>query len=153
MIRPPPRSTRTDTLFPYPTLFRSPGISAAGRRPARLPFRRSPAAVHGRREHYADPPGERYLLARRPLRPRPRADRRRRLLPRRAARLSEGAAQHLHRRLGHRQPDALAGRRRRGGKGRRPAGGTLRLANRAGEAPTGAEDPPSVVGLLHALRP
>src|SRR3546814_12481913 len=23
MIRPPPRSTRTDTLFPYPTLFRS----------------------------------------------------------------------------------------------------------------------------------
>src|SRR3546814_14579786 len=25
MIRRPPRSTRTDTLFPYPTLFRSPG--------------------------------------------------------------------------------------------------------------------------------
>src|SRR3546814_2137020 len=25
MIRPPPRSTRTDTLFPYTTLFRSPG--------------------------------------------------------------------------------------------------------------------------------
>src|SRR3546814_19097341 len=25
MIRPPPSSTRTDTLFPYPTLFRSPG--------------------------------------------------------------------------------------------------------------------------------
>src|SRR3546814_8984329 len=24
MIRPPPRSTRTDTLFPYPTLFRAP---------------------------------------------------------------------------------------------------------------------------------
>src|SRR3546814_3767117 len=24
MIRRPPRSTRTDTLFPYPTLFRSP---------------------------------------------------------------------------------------------------------------------------------
>src|SRR3546814_6459428 len=23
MLRPPPRSTRTDTLFPYPTLFRS----------------------------------------------------------------------------------------------------------------------------------
>src|SRR3546814_20688195 len=35
----------------------------------------------------------------------------------------------------------------------RPAGGTLRLAYRAGEAPTGAEDPPSAVGLLHALRP
>src|SRR3546814_7747383 len=25
MSRPPPRSTRTDTLFPYPTLFRSKG--------------------------------------------------------------------------------------------------------------------------------
>src|SRR3546814_15637551 len=25
MIRRPPGSTRTDTLFPYPTLFRSPG--------------------------------------------------------------------------------------------------------------------------------
>src|SRR3546814_18466386 len=25
MIRPPPRSTRTDTLFPYTTLFRSQG--------------------------------------------------------------------------------------------------------------------------------
>src|SRR3546814_20989010 len=27
MIRLPPRSTRTDTLFPYTTLFRSPGIA------------------------------------------------------------------------------------------------------------------------------
>src|SRR3546814_17841697 len=26
MIRPPPRFTRTDTLFPYTTLFRSPGF-------------------------------------------------------------------------------------------------------------------------------
>src|SRR3546814_20893508 len=33
MIRRPPRSTRTDTLFPYPTLFRSilPGIVAGPR--------------------------------------------------------------------------------------------------------------------------
>src|SRR3546814_3112128 len=31
MIRRPPRSTRTDTLFPYTTLFRSPGRA----RPAR----------------------------------------------------------------------------------------------------------------------
>src|SRR3546814_14003078 len=31
MIRRPPRSTRTDTLFPYTTLFRSP----SGRRPGR----------------------------------------------------------------------------------------------------------------------
>src|SRR3546814_18351871 len=29
MIRRPPRSTRTDTLFPYPTLFRSIGLLAA----------------------------------------------------------------------------------------------------------------------------
>src|SRR3546814_16724978 len=29
MIRRPPRSTRTDTLFPYPTLFRSPGVGKA----------------------------------------------------------------------------------------------------------------------------
>src|SRR3546814_20831181 len=33
MIRRPPRSTRTDTLFPYTTLFRSPG--GYGARPAR----------------------------------------------------------------------------------------------------------------------
>src|SRR3546814_3124670 len=30
MIRRPPRSTRTDTLFPYPTLFRSVGRVALG---------------------------------------------------------------------------------------------------------------------------
>src|SRR3546814_8464662 len=29
MIRPPPRSTRTDTLFPYTTLFRSGSLVAA----------------------------------------------------------------------------------------------------------------------------
>src|SRR3546814_6544087 len=32
MIRRPPRSTRTDTLFPYTTLFRSPRESAAARK-------------------------------------------------------------------------------------------------------------------------
>src|SRR3546814_1899724 len=38
MIRPPPRSTRTDTLFPYTTLFRSPCDRApAGRHPGRRP--------------------------------------------------------------------------------------------------------------------
>src|SRR3546814_13979505 len=30
MIRRPPRSTRTDTLFPYTTLFRSPAQHGAG---------------------------------------------------------------------------------------------------------------------------
>src|SRR3546814_11114732 len=45
MIRRPPRSTRTDTLFPYTTLFRSPEAAppgAAGARPLheqRLPVR------------------------------------------------------------------------------------------------------------------
>src|SRR3546814_10607555 len=32
MIRRPPRSTRTDTRFPYPTLFRSHALADAGRR-------------------------------------------------------------------------------------------------------------------------
>src|SRR3546814_10818522 len=36
MIRQPPRSTRTDTLFPYTTLFRSPMQLAGLQRP--LPF-------------------------------------------------------------------------------------------------------------------
>src|SRR3546814_5343805 len=30
MLRRPPRSTRTDTLFPYTTLFRSPALRAIG---------------------------------------------------------------------------------------------------------------------------
>src|SRR3546814_3386256 len=34
MIRRPPRSTRTDTLFPYTTLFRSPTTAALWRPPA-----------------------------------------------------------------------------------------------------------------------
>src|SRR3546814_2268197 len=38
MIRRPPRSTRTDTLFPYTTLFRSHSISSAD---TPLPHRRS----------------------------------------------------------------------------------------------------------------
>src|SRR3546814_7833999 len=39
MIRRPPRSTRTDTLFPYTTLFRSPTVLThghIGRAPARI---------------------------------------------------------------------------------------------------------------------
>src|SRR3546814_12819484 len=41
MIRRPPRSTRTDTLFPYTTLFRSPASCR--------PFRRSALSHHDRR--------------------------------------------------------------------------------------------------------
>src|SRR3546814_12863705 len=37
MIRRPPRSTRTDTLFPYTTLFRSSEGAADGRRPGEDP--------------------------------------------------------------------------------------------------------------------
>src|SRR3546814_6640308 len=36
MIRQPPRSTRTDTLFPYTTLFRSPGNVPVGSAASRL---------------------------------------------------------------------------------------------------------------------
>src|SRR3546814_3474615 len=41
MIRPPPRSTRTDTLFPYTTLFRSPPPRIGHARPRllQLPLR------------------------------------------------------------------------------------------------------------------
>src|SRR3546814_3470576 len=53
MIRRPPRSTRTDTLFPYTTLFRSPA-------PPDLPWLRlprgggrPPRAVAGERDHGA----------------------------------------------------------------------------------------------------
>src|SRR3546814_2215931 len=48
MIRQPPRSTRTDTLFPYTTLFRSvPRPAAAGslRTPTRSPRTDPPAPV------------------------------------------------------------------------------------------------------------
>src|SRR3546814_3087473 len=37
MIRRPPRSTRTDTLFPYTTLFRSVPLRPASRRPRHPP--------------------------------------------------------------------------------------------------------------------
>src|SRR3546814_10640653 len=40
MIRRPPRTTRTDTLFPYTTLFRSPGQVGAGGDPDHAAFGR-----------------------------------------------------------------------------------------------------------------
>src|SRR3546814_5747721 len=42
MIRRPPRSTRTDTLFPYTTLFRSAEVEIVGQVGTRLPI----LAVH-----------------------------------------------------------------------------------------------------------
>src|SRR3546814_10260564 len=60
MIRRPPRSTRTDTLFPYTTLFRSlRGDVPADRRPVRrsdppTEYRQQPAARSSRRAGRAD---------------------------------------------------------------------------------------------------
>src|SRR3546814_4339908 len=45
MIRRPPRSTRTDTLFPYPTLFRSPPVSVASSREKKYLNSRIPMGV------------------------------------------------------------------------------------------------------------
>src|SRR3546814_15922703 len=46
MIRRPPRSTRTDTLFPYPTLFRSGPARAVRKRHRPEPLRET--GWHGR---------------------------------------------------------------------------------------------------------
>src|SRR3546814_3002908 len=64
MIRRPPRSTRTDTLFPYTTLFRSPHGALRGDRP------RQRAAL--------DRPFRIVVVERHPSVPPRRADRRRR---------------------------------------------------------------------------
>src|SRR3546814_10259477 len=50
MIRRPPRSTRTDTLFPYTTLFRSVSLRPGDRVQAFLPTR-SAWPTHGQRPH------------------------------------------------------------------------------------------------------
>src|SRR3546814_13967076 len=50
MIRRPPRSTRTDTLFPYPTLFRSTPIEALRDPTAYVGV---PHGLLGRGKHYA----------------------------------------------------------------------------------------------------
>src|SRR3546814_9501801 len=49
MIRRPPRSTRTDTLFPYTTLFRSPGYRADDAASARRARRNGRGAARGDR--------------------------------------------------------------------------------------------------------
>src|SRR3546814_20827664 len=46
MIRRPPRSTRTDTLFPYTTLFRSPPQRLAAEQQDRGPLRRESVLVN-----------------------------------------------------------------------------------------------------------
>src|SRR3546814_1331628 len=49
MIRRPPRSTRTDTLFPYTTLFRSEAAPLGGLARPRLPAGARPPQARGRR--------------------------------------------------------------------------------------------------------
>src|SRR3546814_12813866 len=92
MIRRPPRSTRTDTLFPYTTLFRSPHApvhATTPRRPRRAAIRAAAAAARpvrrlvagarnradGRPQHAAAP------AVPRPPQPAPRADTRARPPP------------------------------------------------------------------------
>src|SRR3546814_12821629 len=61
MIRRPPRSTRTDTLFPYTTLFRSGGFGERQRRVGHeLALRRRQKLVHA----VAELVGERHHVAR-----------------------------------------------------------------------------------------
>src|SRR3546814_6366270 len=81
MIRRPPRSTRTDTLFPYTTLFRSPARSSRcrahlgrnsarrDRRSRRLPERQGKAgAPHCARARTGELTMKSYLRAALPLR-------------------------------------------------------------------------------------
>src|SRR3546814_12400302 len=60
MLRRPPRSTRTDTLFPYTTLFRSKGAREAGVRPASVRGAEAILAVGGRGLHAA---GAQHMIA------------------------------------------------------------------------------------------
>src|SRR3546814_19481085 len=59
MIRRPPRSTRTDTLFPYTTLFRS----VAGEQRVADQVRDAVAAVPGHRDHARADAANREFLA------------------------------------------------------------------------------------------
>src|SRR3546814_21138243 len=54
MIRRPPRSTRTDTLFPYTTLFRSPAPPAALRRSRFLDRSQVPGPIFRKESDHAD---------------------------------------------------------------------------------------------------
>src|SRR3546814_19201567 len=53
MIRRPPRSTRTDTLFPYTTLFRSDGDYRTPQRGVRLDSRNNSSCIRRNLDHVA----------------------------------------------------------------------------------------------------
>src|SRR3546814_10290439 len=55
MVRQPPRSTRTDTLFPYPTLFRSYGCCPTRLRSSPAPALQQTAALP-RSDHFTEQP-------------------------------------------------------------------------------------------------
>src|SRR3546814_3142697 len=99
MVRRPPVSTRTDTLFPYTTLFRSPASCPTS-------DSRSTSALELRRQHQrgsrpldavhrSDPVGERVHVADRRHHPR------RRQVPDAAYRLQAAHLRHLPQRLDH----------------------------------------------------
>src|SRR3546814_2053003 len=56
MIRRPPRSTRTDTLFPYTTLFRSPAPHGAPGLLLYRPAPHRPDAAHCRKDSNSSQP-------------------------------------------------------------------------------------------------
>src|SRR3546814_8668280 len=77
MLRRPPRSTRTDTLFPYTTLFRSGVARRLFRRPRRPPRERQDGRPETHRDAGTGDVGRRFDPRRRPpdqtvARPRPR---------------------------------------------------------------------------------
>src|SRR3546814_15937473 len=57
MIRRPPRSTRTDTLFPYTTLFRSTRAEPLG-----LPGRGQPYRLLGHKWFFSSPMSDAHLV-------------------------------------------------------------------------------------------
>src|SRR3546814_16365051 len=71
MIRRPPRSTPTDTLFPYTTLFRSATIHTLERLPNshtprdQDPSAESPGCASSSQRRYATPPRSRQSILRR----------------------------------------------------------------------------------------
>src|SRR3546814_4211147 len=106
MIRRPPRSTRTDTLFPYTTLFRSPGATFASVRGS-LPSARANSTIARRANGAGGRASPRRRQRRRRSRtisalaagqiivappPPPRQHRRSGLRPRRAFRFAAGSA-------------------------------------------------------------
>src|SRR3546814_20979872 len=105
MIRRPPRSTRTDTLFPYTTLFRSDGRAfprrrqISGRRDALSPRASARADGGGYRDEIARKSGHRrrkLAALSPPLSPSLALDWRRLLRPLPRARLSAGGAARLY---------------------------------------------------------